>query len=232
MKQIRKPSRLSESLQRHLNAYALAASAAGVGMLALSQPTEGKIVYTPAHKHIGANKKIGLDLNHDSRVDFVFTDTQHISSAFWTDVLWVSGGSKNGVVGWYATRTYASALNSGVRIGPKLGTENQADMGVCGGNDNTTTVGCVGPWIDVKHRYLGLKFQIHGKTHFGWARLNVSFEPHPRKKITGLLTGYAYETIPNKPIIAGKTKGPDVITVDPGSLGQLAQGSAGRLGKQ
>jgi hypothetical protein len=42
----RKPSTLSESLQRHLNAYALAASAAGVGMSALAQPAEAKIVYT------------------------------------------------------------------------------------------------------------------------------------------------------------------------------------------
>jgi hypothetical protein len=38
----RKPSTLSESLQRHLNAYALAASAAGVGMSALAQPAEAK----------------------------------------------------------------------------------------------------------------------------------------------------------------------------------------------
>jgi hypothetical protein len=42
-----------------------------------------------------------------------------------------------------------------------------------------------------------------------------------------MLSGYAYETIANKAIIAGKTKGPDVITVQPGSLGRLAQGSSG-----
>jgi hypothetical protein len=38
------------------------------------------------------------------------------------------------------------------------------------------------------------------------------------------LTGYAYETIPGKPIIAGETKGPDVITMQPGSPGRLALG--------
>jgi hypothetical protein len=37
------------------------------------------------------------------------------------------------------------------------------------------------------------------------------------------LTGYAFETIPNKPIIAGKTCGPDVI-VKHGTLGELAAG--------
>jgi hypothetical protein len=47
-------------------------------------------------------------------------------------------------------------------------------------------------------------------------------------KVTSLLTGYAYETIPNKPIAAGKTKGSDIVTVQPdagqGSLGRLALG--------
>ena len=42
--------------------------------------------------------------------------------------------------------------------------------------------------------------------------------------IAATLTGYAYETIPNKPIIAGKTNGPDVITVEPTTLGSLALG--------
>jgi hypothetical protein len=49
--------------------------------------------------------------------------------------------------------------------------------------------------------------------------------------VRALLTGYAYETIPNKPIITGKTKGPDAITLAPGSLGALAAGAVGRSGK-
>jgi peptidoglycan hydrolase-like protein with peptidoglycan-binding domain len=55
----------------------------------------------------------------------------------------------------------------------------------------------------VKNRYLGLKFSVNGETHYGWARLNVSFRaPH----ITATLTGYAYETEANKAIDAGQTK--------------------------
>jgi len=37
------------SLEHRLSGYALAASAAGVGVVALAQPTEARIVYTPAH---------------------------------------------------------------------------------------------------------------------------------------------------------------------------------------
>jgi len=46
-------------------------------------------------------------------------------------------------------------------------------------------------------------------------------------KITATLTGYAYESVPGKPIITGKTKGPDVATVQPASLGHLAAGASG-----
>jgi hypothetical protein len=50
------------------------------------------------------------------------------------------------------------------------------------------------------------------------------------------LTGYAYETIPNEPIIAGKTEGPDdagaeesrnLSAPEPASLGTLAMGAPG-----
>ena len=38
-------------------------------------------------------------------------------------------------------------------------------------------------------------------------------------------TGCAYETVPDKPIITGKTRGPELSSVQPLSLGQLARGS-------
>jgi hypothetical protein len=78
----------------------------------------------------------------------------------------------------------------------------------------------------VKNRYLGLTFYIDKKKHYGWARVSAITRRHPLR-ITGIVTGYAYETIPNKPIIAGKTKGPDVVTVQPATLGHLAAGASG-----
>jgi hypothetical protein len=99
---------------------------------------------------------------------------------------------------------------------------------------------CFGPWNNVKNRYLGLRFISEGKTHFGWARLNESCNPE-NSRITAVLTGYAYETIPNKAIIAGKTKGPDEVsnveqpnpasltapTPEQATLGLLAMGAPG-----
>jgi hypothetical protein len=45
------------------------------------------------------------------------------------------------------------------------------------------------------------------------------------EKLAATVLGYAYETVPNKPIIAGKTGGADVITPQPASLGHLATGA-------
>ena len=79
-----------------------------------------------------------------------------------------------------------------------------------------------GQWGNATNRYLGLKFAINGQTHYGWARLTTSCV-YSQHQCNALLTGYAYETVANKGIITGKTKGPDVI-VKHATLGELALG--------
>jgi hypothetical protein len=78
----RKTAKLSESVRQQLNLYALAASATGVGMLALAQSAEGTIIYTPAHIKLTPNHNFRLDLNHDGIKDFELDDTASGSSAF------------------------------------------------------------------------------------------------------------------------------------------------------
>ena len=66
-------SNLSEPISQRLNMYALAAGAAGVGMLASAHPAQAKIVYTPANIPIVQNAgPVQLDLNHDGINDFLF----------------------------------------------------------------------------------------------------------------------------------------------------------------
>jgi hypothetical protein len=246
---MKRPSRqaaiLSESLNRQLNMYALAANAAGVAILALAQPAEGKIVYTPAHEVVpncGGHPTLclKLDLNHDKIVDFqipwfpgtytygeaspyldVIPGSKQPKNQIWGGNLYTDGGKEN--LGPYA----ASALNAGVSIGWnsfKFQLKHQVMFGA-GDACGTDSAGCeFGQWDDVQDKYLGLKFYIKGKVHFGWARLTQSVGKHG---FVTTLTGYAYETVTNKPIITGKTKGKDVITVQPRSIGQLALGSAG-----
>jgi hypothetical protein len=231
------PADLPEPVYRQLNMYALAAGAAGVGLLALASPAEGKIIYTPAHRVIGPHHSYNIDLNHDKIADF--TVVNHVSAC--TDFCFFElrqyAAVGNSAVGYAvgSGQFLGSALKPGARIGPpspfKKGT---AALVVARSNVYTSNKTIVyGPWTNVKDRYLGLKFQITGKTHYGWARLNVKVS---KTTITATLTGYAYETIPNKSIIAGKTQGPDgaaaeessaspLPKLEPATLGALAAGS-------
>ena len=77
----RRPAVLSESTQRRLGMYALAAGAAVVGMVALAQPAEAKIVYTPKRVQLQLGNPYPIDLNHDGTPDFVLFES-----------LWGSGG--------------------------------------------------------------------------------------------------------------------------------------------
>jgi len=228
------PAKLSSSLHRQLNAYALTASAAGMGALALPRAAQAKIIYTPADQSVPF---IALDLNHDGIADFAITASvlNTTNGAGYAMQAYGLVGPNGIVQAHYGQPTYLAALHDGARIG--------ANAFIFGGPMARTNVSNTnhqkhffGPWANhgqgVKNRYLGFKFLIQGEVHYGWARLNV----RPGTAY-GTLTGYAYETIPNKAIIAGKTHGtddgsieqPDSATLgvpEPGSLGRLAQGAS------
>jgi len=230
---LRTPSRLSESVFTPLNMYALAASAAGVGILALAPTAEAKVVYTPAHRHVGSYQALALDLDHDGTIDFLIVESNEcaLCESNWLHAKEALGNAIEGGIGKYG-RNVAAALKRGVRIGPGQQFVSRGYRGewMASAGCNSTFCSAWGPWVNVTNRYLGLKFKVHGQAHYGWARLTVRVRSY-RLLIEATLTGYAYETIPNKPIIAGKTKGPDVITLEPASLGRLARGSAGHLRK-
>jgi hypothetical protein len=222
---------LGAALDKSLKAYAGAAAATGVSLLALASTAEARIIYTPATVKIRVSKQlVPLDLNHDGIADFSFLNTTTLHTA----CLRVRGKAvSNEVWGrghWFSFRpgVFASALRPGSKVRPsksyfRKGTSSYWLMLVSGGSGSGGTFS-YGQWGFTENRYLGLKFTIDGQVHFGWARLSV----YPRSGLGGVtLTGYAYETIPNKPIITGKTTGPDVITLAPASLGHLAQGASG-----
>jgi hypothetical protein len=229
----RKPSTLCESVQRHLDAYALAASAAGVGVLALAQPAQAKIVYTSANEVVlqcsrQSNLCLKLDVNHDHIVDFTIPWFQSSKGAD-LSIIPSKNEPNNRIWGTVSPgvcsntdqhRFYvASALNSGVSIGPnsfKLQAQHYAMWGFGEGGSTCEW----GEWRGVKNKYLGLEFNVKGHAHYGWARLSSV-------KNGWKLTGYAYETVANKPIMTGKIKGPDAIAFQPGSIGRLARGAAG-----
>jgi hypothetical protein len=238
--QPRKTFKISDSLNRQLNTYALVASAAGVSVLALARVSEAKVVYTEAHQVTHTGFPLYIDLNHDGVRDFAL-HTRYYWGSYFEVGLSAYGYRKNVVAGrrfkssggYFFSAAYA--LPAGARIGPerKFPVHHPFMAMELFNRIHTSQYSDLGPWVEkdgdkdkgVRNRYLGLKFVIHGKVHYGWARLSVTLGHHRQYgDVSGTLTGYAYETVPNKPIIAGQTKSPDVISVQPETLGELARG--------
>ena len=238
--QLRKTADLSEATQRKLNMYVLAAGAAGVSVLALTHPAEGRIVYTPTHIFIAHHGRYLLDLNHDGIADFILRETSVCNSDSCQSQLRVNP-AKGGIGAWgrHVRSTgswgWAYQLSQGLgRIGPRDPFSGTV-MGIAlSGN----TWDYQGPWGGIRKGYLGLKFHIHGQVHYGWARLSVHILGG--QPITATLTGYAYETIPGKSIEAGQIhdkadntgiEEPDASLTapapEPATLGLLAAGSPG-----
>src|ERR1700675_853305 len=226
----------SHATYQRLNMYALAAGAAGVSVLALSQPADAKIIYTPAHVSIlGPRGSYAIDLNHDGIVDFTITNTTRFNTDQAFSNLFAQGPRGNAVVGSFVYGGFppdARALNAGIQIGPSnhlfQGAAKMVSYYYGGGGHSAH-----GNWVNVTNRYLGVAFQIGGHTHYGWARFTVEVV-NQRFRILAGLTGYAYETVADTPIIAGKTSGPDVAEMPealsapgsaPATLGMLAMGA-------
>jgi hypothetical protein len=226
------------------NLTAVAGLVVGGGMLAMTPAVQARIVYTPAHIHI--TSMFPLDLNKDGVADFALWNYGRQLPSGTISYFMVAPQFKgNRVIGKIrqnsgcsiASLCYASALRIGANIGAKKQFVGEPDSRFVWMADafcltsQGTGCGFEAPWANagkgVKNRFLGFKFKIKGKTHYGWARLNVVVEKKYRF-FDVTLTGYAYETVPNKAIIAGQTTGPDVVTLQPdtaaGSLGRLALG--------
>ncbi len=212
------PAQLSDSLCDRLGIYALAATAAGAGFAVSAQPAEAKVVYTPADQIIF--KTLSLDLNHDGAADFLFTHRSHYARGFQCTV---SAGPNsqnvqdkifgNQVITFPEgeTAVAANALAAGLTVGPARGGNTAEGSKLLARFASVIGTGTgsyrsnFGLWQNhgkgVTDRYLGLTFTIQGQTHFGWARLSTG----GFGGCVARLTGYAYETVPNKSILTGQT---------------------------
>jgi hypothetical protein len=184
---------------------------------ACALPAAAEVVYTPVHSKI--NGLIELDLNHDGINDF------HISSSYLSGIGFLSvkpNFRANRIVATHQscsgiTDLAAAALPVGKTIGPGIPFQAGANCMAAGADGSDE-----GPWLFVKGRYLGFAFVIDGKEHFGWARLNMNYFAYDS---LGELLGFAYETTPNKPIIAGDKGQGEESFASSANLGALAAGA-------
>jgi hypothetical protein len=215
-KPVRTAIQVGTRLDRNLGAYAAVAGMAGVSLLALTQPAQGKVIYTATYKDL--SPFYDLDLNHDGHIDFVFqsqggcSERQGYSLCGASVVLGTGSGSRNNFL--MGAPGFPQALKAGDKIGPaaQFGARQLVGAQFRRNFSNTTYPAVFfGPFGNggkgVHDRYLGLKFYIGNEVHYGWARISVSV-PNPKKYgFVAVVTGYAYETEANTGIIAGQENG-------------------------
>jgi hypothetical protein len=218
----------SAAVEKQLRAYALAAAAAGAGVLTLSGPAQASVVYNPVQISL-SDGRVNIDLNGDGIIDFALVDRDKFTSGVYSNrilgVVGMAGASVVKASAFAAALVQNDPISSGQTFEPvSQGRGKMASIGYNCMVGSTCQSFKLGPWRNVKNNYLGFKFQLNGETHFGWARINVASKSGSggTSKIKIYLSGYAYETTPNMPINAGQTTGSEAQ----GSLGHLARGAA------
>jgi hypothetical protein len=219
-------------LVHRLKTYALAASAAGVGLLALAKSADAEIVYTPANTMFDQGT-LPIDLLGDGNVEFTLIDTATrigTGSQFRSSrILGVSGSTGASVV---VQGKFAGALESRQVIGSSRRFKNvnsnrvrMADIGDYACGSSCSGKFGTGPWQNAQDLFLGLKFQISGETHYGWARLTTKSSPD-KVVLEVRLSGYAYETVAGQSLKAGQRTGSDDASLpEAGTVGALAGGA-------
>lgn len=230
---VREHRAVSFKLDKQLTAYALAAAAAGAGILAAAEPAEAHIISSEVNINIPLNAGvIQFDINGDGIPDFGLS--AHIyefagappmgNFTSWLRVIPAQAG--NEVWGVSSDKDQcAVAVRAGVSIDKGRPFAPKALLMVSAAGSYTRGRSSHCPWHGAHPPFLGLKFLINGEIHYGWARVSTA-------ERSAVLTGYAYETIPNKAITAGATKDADVeqesVNRQPATLENLASGSNDR----
>jgi hypothetical protein len=223
---------LEKNIQRNLALYSIAASAAGVSLIALAPPAEGEVVFTSTHQIIDRRQDLAIDVNHDGITDITIDNLYQKQSGpagLYAQAVLEAVPETGGAVVADPAAYGAADLSKGASIGPaNIFSARRAVMAfkTVQGYFGTYSFGA---WFNVSDKFLGFRFKIDGQTHYGWARMTVRW--NQRYHIVAALNGYAYETEPGKAIVAGDT-GTAGIEAVPGveaerkavTLGELAAG--------
>lgn len=188
----------------------LAVLAAGAGLGATVEAEAG-IVYTDVIPDaIAENSVLGIDLNNDGTIDFTL---QHFTFTGGYQVDLTSPSAANQVMGTSALvipplippgpplvifppKPFALTAGTFIPSGPFTRVDDFA--GLVAGSDGKPN------WEDGTNAYLGLRFDIDGSNHYGWAHLLVQANTEANR-VT--LFDYAYCSEPDAGLPAGATEG-------------------------
>jgi len=171
-------------------------------LLAFASTAAAEVIYTPANVTLSGNGSIKIDLNHDAITDFV------LQSALKAAYCGTVGGGYTGTTKIIPT-TGDGVVVSHLNIAALLASGISVDANSTFYNAGAIVARLKACNSSSKYAsgYLGLEFQINGRTHYGWAQVAISVHSGFRPGMRTTLIGFAYETIPGQAIKTGQTAG-------------------------
>ena len=203
----------SENLLKRLSQYgALTAAVAGVAS------ANGQIIYHDINPDFDGSSDYFLNLNPvdgitpggiaDGIDDFRIFESG--SYPFFGSIK-IELFNNNSVIASSSLFTYPFALNSGNII--SIGNSNWNNQQFQTLAYASSIAGCLyGNWCNETDKFIGLKFDISGNTHYGWVQLDVN-----ASTLTWSVKGYAFNSTPNQLIEAGQT----VLGIDNNQFSQV-----------
>ncbi len=186
-----------------------------------------KIVYTDVNPDSVILKSeidsFKLDLNNDGITDFEFDrfhivlcDDNFLGTWAYESNLYIKPASGNNSI-MTSGSNFPLALDSSTAIAKDSLWATTSQVLLDGatyatGHCITTLPTIHGYWLNVSDKYIGFKFIKANNTYYGWARLSSSYSraplPYHNLIVDGqlILKDYAYNSIPDQPILAGQTK--------------------------
>ncbi len=209
----------SASLEKRLLSYA---AAGAVGLLATGQAAQAEIVVTRTDVTL-TNGSLFIDINHEGVSDFGLKNGTNLGTHRYL-VAYGVGAGQNAVEAPFSGCSYPPAA---LRVGAPIGLQDlfcRRSMAPLAAINRDGLVS--GPWANIGSAFLGLRFEISGQIHYGWAALNVKTRViNHTPQISATLLGYAYETVAGEEIRAGQTE--STFALRPATLGTLALGADG-----
>ncbi len=230
-------SAVSPKLERKLFAYAAVAGAVCT-VTSLSVPSQAEVIYTSTNFIVPANTLGSFDINRDGVADFQYFNTNSYRFGRSTLTRYTYDGF--GIFAQQASNQVvvvpggncAARLGANDTVGPSAPFAQVAGMFEIEGGGAGPCPGWNGLGKSGKLRgYIGLKFSFNGQTHYGWIRLISSFAQLGGRFTYLRVTGYAYESQPDTPIVTDERPNDESAVTPPASpvpasLGHLAAGAS------
>jgi hypothetical protein len=174
--------------------------------------TSAQIIYTDVNPDslvscvavMGApcSKIYNVDMNNDGTIDYILRTGAWKNSTSWCNsYVSVTCLDSNLVWSSYTVPLIADDLDSN-KIIQNNNNWNDSTAYLRNGNGSTSLY-----WIPNTYKYLGIKFKTGSNFYYGWIRLTASsfvYCPSPNTGASFRISGYAYNSISNQPIMAGE----------------------------